>query len=205
MAIVRFKIISPRAGFTGEGAGMVYFRNGEAELAVNLDDWEPGNRRGALAYFQLQGFGIEALDGVSVERALRDPAAEAVDIQTQLDDLDRQIKAETSRDDLDAKRKQLADIRARRAEQDAAAREGDNEGGSGGNEPASPAGEGGVNTQLRTDVMPPAPDAPVADWRAYAVEIDPTVDEAAVKGVGKPELQARYGSAYAPQEGTVTA
>lgn len=203
MAFARFKIISPRPGFTGEGAGQLYFRGGEAELTVDLDDWEQGSKRGALAYFQLQGFGIEPLDGVSADQALRDPSQDALAVQRELDDLDRQIKAETSRDDLEAKRKRLADLRAKRAEQDAAARKGESTSDApDANQP--PAGEGGVNAQLRTDVVPPAPDAPVADWRAYAVEIDPSLDDAAAKQLSKSDLQMRYGSAYA-QEGTVTA
>jgi hypothetical protein len=115
MATVRFKITSPRAGFTGEGAGMVYFRDGEAELAVDLNNWEPGNARGALFYFVTQGFRVEALDGVTVAQALRDPSQEATAVQAELDDLDRQIRAENSRDLLAAKRAELADLRAKRA------------------------------------------------------------------------------------------
>lgn len=203
MAFARFTITSPRPNWTGEGAGQLYFRNGVAELTVDLDDWAPGSKRGALYYFRSQGFGIEPLDGVSVDQALRDPSAEATDIQLQIEDLDRQIKAETGRDDLEAKRKQLDDLRAKRAAADAAARKGE------------AAEEGDVVTgdgsgsalpeiSVRRDVPPPSPDAPVADWRAYAVEIDPSLDDAAAKQLGKSDLQTRYGSAYA-QEGTVTA
>lgn len=200
MAFARFTITSPRPNWTGEGAGQLYFRDGVAELVVDLDDWAPGSKRGALYYFRSQGFGIEPLDGVSVEQALRDPSAEATDIQLQIEDLDRQIKAETGRDDLEAKRKQLEDLRAKRAAADAAARKGE-----GVEQPASAGGEEGDNdVQVRRDVPPPSPDAPVADWRAYAVEIDPSLDDAAAKQLGKADLQTRYGSAYA-QEGTVTA
>ncbi len=192
MATVRFKINSPRPGYTGEGAGGVWFREGSGELAVDLDNWENGNARGALYHFQNNGFGIEPLDGVTAEQALRDPAQDALVVQRELAELDRQIAAETSRDDLAAKRQQLADLRAKRAEEaksEAAGEEGDKA-------PAPP---------LTTDVVPPSPDAPVADWRAYAVEIDPSLDDKAAKGLTRDALIAAYGSAYAAQEGVVTA
>jgi hypothetical protein len=191
MATVRFKITSPRAGFTGEGAGMVYFRDSEAELAVDLDNWEPGNARGALFYFATQGFRVEALDGVTVEQALRDPSQEATAVQAELDDLDRQIRAENSRDLLEAKRAELADLRAKRAAEVKA---------SGGEE-----GDKVDSAPLTTDVPPPSPDAPVADWRAYAVEIDPQLDDKAAKTLTRDVLIATYGGAYTAQEGTVTA
>jgi hypothetical protein len=191
MATVRFKITSPRAGFTGEGAGMVYFRDSEAELAVDLDNWENGNARGALFYFATQGFRVEALDGVTVEQALRDPSQEATAVQAELDDLDRQIRAENSRDLLEAKRAELADLRAKRAAEVKAS------GGEEGDKAASP--------PLTTDVPPPSPDAPVADWRAYAVEIDPQLDDKAAKTLTRDVLIATYGGAYTAQEGTVTA
>jgi hypothetical protein len=190
--IVRFKITSPRAGFTGEGAGMVYFRDSEAELAVDLDNWEPGNARGALFYFSTQGFRVEALDGVTVEQALRDPSQEATAVQAELDDLDRQIRAENSRDLLEAKRQELADLRAKRAAESK----------------ASAGGEEGDKTDsapLTTDVPPPSPDAPVADWRAYAVEIDPQLDDKAAKTLTRDVLITTYGGAYTAQEGAVTA
>lgn len=193
MATVRFKITSPRAGFTGEGAGMVYFRDSEAELAVDLDNWEPGNARGALFYFATQGFKVEALDGVTVEQALRDPSQEATAVQAELDDLDRQIRAENSRDLLEAKRAELADLRAKRAAESLAADAGGGEGDKADSPP------------LSTNVPPPSPDAPVADWRAYAVEIDPTLDDKAAKTLTRDVLIATYGSAYTAQEGTVTA
>lgn len=201
MAIVRFLVRSPRGDFTGEGAGTppLWFRNGEAELAVDLDNWEPGGQRGALFYYKIQGFDLVPLDGVSVDQALRDPSADAAAVQAEIDDLDRQIKAENSRDLLAAKRQELADIRAKRAAEQASA----DAAGQGGAAATSPAAD-----NLRHDVPPPAPDAAVADWRAYAVEIDPSLDDAAARLLGKVELQSRYGSAFAPggaQEGTVTA
>jgi len=194
MNTVRFMITSPRAGFTGEGAGQIYFREGVAELAVDLDNWENGNPRGALYHFLNNGFGIEPLDGVSVEQALRDPAQDALAVQREIEDLDRQIKAETSRDDVVAKRQQLADLRAKRAEEAKAAAE-------------APAGEGGAETKppLTTDVVPPSPDAPVADWRAYAVEIDPSLDDKTAKTLTRDVLIATYGSAYDAQKGQATA
>lgn len=202
MTVVRFKITSPRPGFTGEGAGLLYFRNSEAELLVDLDNWEPGNARGALSYFLLQGFKVEALDGVSVDEALRHPDAEANALLAEKATLQRQIDALGARDDVSRLRDELAKARAERARQNAQASSGD------GDQPVvDSAGEGGVNggAGLRADVLPPAPDATVADWRAYAVEIDPTLDDAAAKQISKSDLQARYGSAYGAQEGTVTA
>lgn len=196
MTTVRFEIHSPRANWTGEGAGQVYFRDGVGTLAVDLDNWENGNARGALFYFLTQGFGIVSLDGVTVEQALRDPAADALAVQQELDDLDRQIKAENSRDLLDTKRQELADLRAARAKALADGQAA---------EPTPDAGgEEGVTAKVRTDVPPPSPDAPVADWRAYAVEIDPELDDKAAKSLTRDVLIATYGSAYA-QDGTVTA
>jgi len=191
MTVARFKITSPRPGFTGEGAGQLYFRDSVAELGVELDSWEPGNARGALFYFLTQGFVIEPLDGVSVDQALRDPAADAQAVAAELEDLDRQIRAENSRDLLASKRAELADLRAKRAA-DAAA-------------PAQDGTGGGNTALLTTDVPPPSPDAPVADWRAYAVEIDPTLDDKAAKTLTRDVLIATYGSAYDAQKGTVTA
>jgi hypothetical protein len=193
MATVRFEIHSPRAGFTGEGAGQLYFRDGVAELAVDLDNWENGNARGALYHFATLGCRIEPLDGVTVDQALRDPNAEALAVQREIEDLDRQIKAETSREDLEAKRQQLADIRAKRAEEAKAA--------------SAPAAEEGteVKPPLTTDVVPPSPDAPVADWRAYAVEIDPSLDDKTAKTLTRDVLIATYGGAYDAQKGQATA
>lgn len=197
MTNVRFAITSPRLGFTGEGAGQLYFRDGEAELSVDLDNWENGNARGALFYYKIQGFGITPLDGVSVEQALRDPGAEALAVQAEIDDLDRQIRAENSRDTLEAKRKELADLRAARAKADTAK--------AAGQESTGAEGAAVPPSTLHTDVPPPAPDAAVADWRAYAVEIDPELDDKAAKALNRDVLIATYGSAYALQEGTVTA
>lgn len=193
MATVRFSIRSPRPGYTGEGAGEVYFRDGLAELAVDLDDWTAGNNRGALSYFRMQGFEITPLDGVSVAQAMADPSAEADALLAEKASLQRQLDAETARDDVDKLRAQVDQMRADRAARDAAAREQD--------APAAPAEQESV----KTDVPPPAPDAPVADWRAYAVEIDPQLDDKAAKALSKDVLVATYGGAYAPQDGTVTA
>lgn len=202
MAIVQFRITTPRAGFTGEGAAQIYFRNSEATIDVDLNDWSAGNARGPLSYFRSQGFGIEPLSGVSVEQALADPAAEATALLNEKAELQRQLDAETAREDVEGLRKQVEDMRARRAEQDRAAGTNDTLDAN-----QAPAGEEGVKTaeNVRTDVVPPSPDAAVADWRAYAVEIDPQLDDKAAKSLGKPELVERYGSAYAPQEGTVQA
>lgn len=198
MATARFKIISPRVGFTGEGAGQLYFRDGEAELTVDLDNWEPGNARGALAYFQLQGFGIEALDGVTVDEALRDPAAQTNALLAEKASLQRQLDALDAQDDVARLREELERARAERAHANAPAEEEESAtsvvGGGGGAPASQPLDDG-----LRHDVVPPAMDAPVADWRAYAVEVDPSIDDAAAKAIGKPELQLRYGSVY--QEG----
>jgi hypothetical protein len=54
-------------------------------------------------------------------------------------------------------------------------------------------------------VPPPSPDAPVADWRAYAVEIDPQLDDKAAKTLTRDVLITTYGGAYTAQEGAVTA
>jgi len=188
MEIVRFNIRSPRAGFTGEGAGGLTFVNGEAELSLDLDNWEPGNARGALSHFLIGGFGIDPLDGVTVEQALRDPAADAAAVQAEIEELDRQIRAENSREELESKRQQLADIRAKRAEE-AKAEEGAD----------TPAADD--HSPLRSDIVPPSPDAPVSDWRAYAVEVDSTLDDKGAKSLDKATLVERYGSAYAPQGG----
>lgn len=193
MATVRFSIRSPRPGYTGEGAGEVYFRDGLAELAVDLDDWSNGNNRGALSYFRTQGFEIIPLDGVSVDQAMADPSAEADALLAEKAGLQRQLDAETAREDVDKLRAQVDQMRADRAARDAAARQRD--------APAAPAEQEGV----KTDVPPPAPDAPVADWRAYAVEIDPQLDDKTAKTLSKDVLVATYGGAYAPQDGTVTA
>lgn len=202
MAIAQFKITSPRAGFTGEGAAQIYFRNGEATIDVDLNDWNPGSGRGPLSYFKSQGFGIEPLSGVSVEQALADPAAEATALLAEKAELQRQLDAESAREDVEGLRRQVEDMRVQRAERDRAASTSDTPDAT-----QTSAGEEGVRTaeNVRTDVVPPAPDAAVADWRAYAVEIDPQLDDKAAKALGKPELVERYGSAYAPQEGTVTA
>jgi hypothetical protein len=198
MATARFKIISPRVGFTGEGAGQLYFRNGEAELTVDLDDWEPGNARGALAYFKLQGFGIEALDGVTADEALRDPDAQANALLTEKASLQRQLDALDAQDDVERLRDKLEHARAERAQANAPTAPEESAtpatGSDGGATASQPFDDG-----LRHDVVPPAMDAPVADWRAYAVEVDPSMDDAAAKAIGKPELQLRYGSVY--QEG----
>lgn len=193
MATVRYEIRSPRAGFTGEGAGQLYFRDGVAELAVDLDNWEPGNARGALFHFLTQGFDIRPLDGVSVDQALRDPAQEASALLAERAELQRQIDAIDAQGDVDKLRQQLADKRAAAAEASKA---------------ESGAGQGveeGVKAPLRTDVVPPSPDAPVADWRAFAVEVDSGLDDKGAKALDKPTLVATYGGAYAPQDGTVKA
>lgn len=198
MATVRFSIRSPRPGYTGEGAGEVYFRDGLAELAVDLDDWTAGNNRGALSYFRVQGFEIIPLDGVSVAQAMADPSAEADALLAEKASLQRQLDAETARDDVDKLRAQVDQMRADRAARDAAARE---QNAPASDAPVAPAEQVGV----KTDVPPPAPDAPVADWRAYAVEIDPQLDDKTAKTLSKDVLVATYGGAYAPQDGTVTA
>lgn len=195
MTIAEFKITTPRAGYTGEGAGGVFFRSGEAVLVVDLDDWSQGNARGPLSYFRSQGFGIEPLSGVTVDRALADPAAEASALLAERDELQRQLDAENARRDVEGLREKVERLRAERAAQEAE---------DAGVEPTG-AGKEGVGDDLRHDIVPPAPDAPVSDWRAYAVEVDPRLDDRAAKTLDKATLIEQYGSAYRAQEDRVTA
>lgn len=194
----RFEISLPGGrDFTGVSAGGVTFRDGKALIVTAPGD---GKALSALSYFRSAGYNIQPLDGESVEDALREQGAEG----------------RTATDEAAALKREIADLRAARdleelrKERDALYREvhghdraEDVEQGVTVDEPAKlqtgsagdvkapnepQAGEG-------AKLAPPQNDAPVAEWREWAVASGRATEDE-VSSMPRADIIRTHGRAY---------
>ena len=191
--MARFKINTPVRDFSGESAG-VRFHRGEAEVSTDSDYGVS-----ALSYFRQAGYGIEPLDGVSVDDALRTqtltPEAEAAQLRAEIDRLNDAKDLASLREERDRLAKEVEEQRAKDAERAKA-------------DKIRVVGEDGprrVDLPPGSTVLPTRlPDPPdsdrVADWRPYAVG-NLGVTEAQAKAMNTNELRGLYENRKAQLEG----
>jgi hypothetical protein len=206
----RFEISIPN-GFTGVGAGGVKFANGKAVVS---SDTEGG--LSALAYFKSQGgYGILPLDETSVDEVLQHgnsaPAEEA-------ETLRREIKALEDRRDLEKLRKERDDLyrEVYGVDRDEAEQRNAEQGGlpagatltpgaapatevdkaqTQGSTPKAPPYVSPETPQDGKLKPPPADNAPVAEWRTWAVESGRAKAED-VEKAPRGEIIAKHGADY---------
>jgi hypothetical protein len=196
--MARFEITTPVADYNGMSAGV----NFTAGRAVISSDTQAGLT--ALAYFRGAGYGIFAMDELTADevlnRANEDPTTEA-------ERLRREIAALETRESLDELRARRAELHRKvYGEEDPHA---DLPG------PATPRqeGEAGIQATLSPGaanyaegdapaqqqggelLAPPADNAPVSEWRTWAVDSKRAKAED-VKSMPKGELQSTFGAAY---------
>jgi len=173
----KFKIMTPVPGWTGSvgAAGTeTHFIDGRAELDVTDE-----TTAGRLAYFRSGGYGIEPLDKVGVDEAIRrvtmTTVQEYAELKRESAELDRAAELDSLRDEVARKRE-------RQVKTDAEAEQ-------------APEATG-------RPALPDPPDSDkVADWRAYAVK-NLDVTDAQARAMNTQELRARYDAAVTAHEGT---
>jgi hypothetical protein len=200
--MARFEITTPVADYNGFSAGV----NFTAGKAVVTSDTQAG--MSALAYFRGAGYGILALDEVLVDevlnRANEDPATEAARLRREIADLE-------DRESLDELRERRAELYAKvYGEDDPRVIDA-----------ATPRQEGEVEIQATLSpgsanyaegdrpaetksgevpgvglLAPPADSAPVAEWRAWAVDSGRATAEEVAAPRTKADIIATYGAAY---------
>lgn len=201
--MARFEISTPVADYNGFSAGI----NFTAGKAVVSSDTQAG--MSALAYFRQAGYGILALDEPTVDevltRANEDPATEAARLRREIAELENRESLDelrSRRDELHRKVYGVDDPHADAAPAVAAPRqEGETEisptlspgsaNYAAGDHPAELAGVTAEGELL----APPADSAPVAEWRAWAVESKRAKAED-VEKTPRSEIIATHGAAY---------
>jgi hypothetical protein len=185
--MTEFTIESPVADFTGESAG-AYFRDGSATLDV-VDD----KGRASLGYFMNAGYKITPADadGPSAREVLAasaDPAAEARELQREIEQLEARRDVDDLRKRRNALREQLGDV--------APASAGELEAGNA-DESAAPA-PSKQDTPAAVDngpMAPPPGNAGVEAWRTWVVESGRDSEES-VSTLSRTEIINTYGAAY---------
>jgi hypothetical protein len=176
--MARFEVTTPVPDHTGR-VGETQFVKGRAEV-----DSDTREGLSALSYFHAQGYGIRALGDVSVEDAVHrqlDPADEAKRLERENASLKRRLELGDLRAENERLRKQV---------------ERENP------EPANPDidGQGNVGSKLGGPAPAPADDAPIAEWRAYAVA-ELGVSEPEAKKLDKGQIMERDRTARERAEG----
>ena len=189
--MARFEIKTPVAGFSGQSAG-VTFTDGLAVI-----DTDAQAHLSALAYFRQAGYGIKALDDESavdvLNRGGEDPATEAARLRAEIASLE-------DRRSLDELRQRRDDLRREVLGEDKAAED---------EAEVSPAfvpgtiveGDPAAETKPaeaaeRELLAPPAEAAPVAEWRAWAVDSGRATPEQVAPPTSKADIIATHGAAY---------
>lgn len=199
--MARFEISTPVADYTGMSAGI----NFTAGKAIVSSDTQAG--MSALGYFRQAGYGILALDEVAVDevltRANEAPATEVARLKREIAELE-------DRQSIENLRKRRADLHREvygvddphEADTAAPRQEGETEitptlspgsaNYAAGDAPAESKDGEVPDVGL---LAPPADNAPVAEWRAWAVESGRAKAED-VEKTPRSEIIATYGAAY---------
>jgi hypothetical protein len=193
--MARFEITTPVADYNGFSAG-VNFTAGKATITSDT-----AGGLAALAYFRGAGYGIAALDEVGADeilsRANEDPNTEAQRLRREIAELE-------DRESLEDLRRRRADLHRKVYGTDDPHETGPVVAGprQEGEEVITPTLSPGAANYAEGDapaegelLAPPADNAPVAEWRTWAVESG-RAKASDVEKTPRSEIIATFGSAY---------
>jgi len=168
----KFKIMTLVPDWTGSIGAIgteTHFIKGVAELDV-VDETAAGR----LAYFRSAGYGIEPLDDISIDDAIRrvtmTTVQEYAELERESAELDRAAELDSLRDKVAKKRERQIKVDAETTEIDRSE----------------------TDPTTGQSLLPPPPDSDrVADWRTYAVK-NLGVTDAQARAMSLQELRAEH-------------